>query len=161
MSAITVFKRSYTGETVLEYSGDVVERDKTWVCVRAVFKHDDKVRDYVAFRRGDEFIEWFYADRWYNVFEMYDVDDGHLKGWYCNITRPALITDNWIKADDLALDVFVSPDGSILVLDEDEFAEISISADERRLALMAVEEIRRLVARRESPFGALTNGNIP
>lgn len=155
MSEITVFKRSHTGENVLEYSGDVVERDKTWVCLRARFSRDDVDAGYVVFRRGDEFIEWFYADRWYNVFEMHDVDDGHLKGWYCNITRPALITDHWIKADDLALDVFVSPDGSILVLDEDEFAEIVISAEERRLALMAVEEIRRLVAKQEPPFGGV------
>lgn len=152
MSEITIVKRSHTGETLIEYSGEVVERGETWVCVRALFLHDDKVRDYVTFRRGDTFFEWHYADRWYNVFEMHDVSDGHLKGWYCNVTRPALITDDWIQADDLALDAFISPDGSILVLDEDEFAEIDISADERRLALMAIEEIRGMVARREPPF---------
>ena len=154
MSQITIVKRSHTGETLVEYSGDVVERGETWVCVRATFNHDDKVRDYVTFRRGDTFIEWHYADRWYNVFEMHDVSDGHLKGWYCNITRPAEISDSRVIADDLALDAFVSPDGSILVLDEDEFADLNISAEERRLALMAIEEIRGMVARRESPFNA-------
>jgi protein associated with RNAse G/E len=153
MSEITVVKRSHTGGPMLHYTGDVVERGETWVCLRARFSRDDRDAGYVVFRRGDLFTEWFYADRWYNVFEMRDANDGHLKGWYCNVTHPAVIRESSIEADDLALDVFVSPNGNILVLDEDEFAALSLSDDERRLALMAVEEIKGMVARREQPFG--------
>lgn len=154
MSEITIIKRSHRGETLIEYSGDVVARGETWVCVRATFNHDDKIRDYVAFRRGDIFYEWHYADRWYNVFEMHDVTDGHFKGWYCNVTRPARITDSTVAADDLALDAFISPDGAMLVLDEDEFAALDLSDDERRHARHAIEQIRGMVERRAPPFSA-------
>lgn len=152
MSEITVIKRNHHGEPTYKYSGEVVERGKTWVCVRAALNRDDHDEGYVVFRRGDIFIEWHYADRWYNIFEMHDVADGHLKGWYCNVTRPAVIRENKVEADDLALDVFVSPVGEILVLDEDEFIAIDLADHERLLALMVVDEIRGMVKRQDAPF---------
>ncbi len=139
-------------KSVVEYSGTVITRGATWVCVKAPFEHSDKDAGYVVFRRGDTFVEWHYSDRWYNVFELHDVDDDHLKGWYCNITRPAIITDDLIRADDLALDVFVSPARDILVLDEDEFAALDLSPEERQAAWDAVAAIRQAVADHAAPF---------
>jgi uncharacterized protein len=149
---IRLIKQNARGESVWEYSGTVIARGATWVCVSAPFNHDDKDAGYVVFRRGDTFIEWHYSDRWYNVFELHDVDDGHLKGWYCNITRPAIISDDLIRADDLALDVFVSPARELLILDEDDFAALDLSPDEQQAAWDAVEAIRRAVAAHEAPF---------
>ena len=152
MSQITIVKRGHTGEPKLQYTGTVVERGETWVCLRAPYTFNDRDLGYVVFRRGDLFVEWHYSDRWYNVFEVHDVDDGHIKGWYCNVTRPAIIREDTIEADDLALDVFIYPNGDVLVLDEDEFAELKLSDNERRLARLAVEEIKGLVERREAPY---------
>src|SRR5205085_3530918 len=121
---------------------EVLMQGKTWVCIEATFNNPDKDAGYVVFRRGDTFIEWYYSERWYNVFELYDVDDGQHKGWYCNITRPAKISEDLITADDLALDVFVTPEGEITVLDEDEFAALNLPPNERRAALAAVQAIR-------------------
>ncbi len=149
---ITLIKQNERGEKVWEYSGKESGRGATWVCVVARFDLPDKDRRYVVFRRGDTFIEWHYSDRWYNVFELHDVDDGHLKGWYCNVTRPAIISGDTVRADDLALDVFISPAGELLVTDEDEFAELDLSPDDRRGALEAVEAIRRAAAAGEAPF---------
>ncbi len=150
--SVVIHKRNHQGETLLEYSGEISARGATWVCLRARFNHPDKDAGYVVFRRGDTFIEWYYSDRWYNVFVLYDVDDGRHKGWYCNITRPAQLGETLIAADDLALDVFVSPQREILVLDEDEFAALDLAPDEERAAWAAVAAIRQAVAARESPF---------
>ena len=152
-TTIKLVKCNHRGEKVLEYSGEVVMRDETWVCVMARYNNPDKDAGYVVFRRNDTFIEWHYSDRWYNVFELYDVDDGHLKGWYCNITRPAILDDDTICADDLALDVFVSPKREVLVLDEDEFAALDLPPEEQRAAWAAVEAIRRTVTAHKTPFG--------
>lgn len=148
-----LIKQNARGEPVIEYSGTLIARGATWVHVTAPYNNPDKDAGYVVFRRGDTFIEWHYSDRWYNVFELHDVDDGHLKGWYCNITRPAIITDDLIRADDLALDVFVSPQREILVLDEDDFAALDLSPEERQAAWDAVAAIRQAVASHEAPFG--------
>jgi len=149
---VTVIKQNHLGEKILEYSGEVLTEGKTWVCLEATFNNPDKDAGYVVFRRGDTFIEWYYSDRWYNVFELYDVDDEHHKGWYCNITRPAQISEELIRADDLALDVFVSPEGEITVLDEDEFAALNLAPADQRAARNAVLAIRRAVENGDTPF---------
>lgn len=155
MNTITVHKYNYAGEYVLQYDGDVIERGPTWVCLRALFNRDEADLGFVVFRQGDIFIEWFYSDRWYNIFQVYDGDSQHLKGWYCNITRPAEITDGEVRADDLELDVFVTPNGTMLLLDEKEFGALDLPIEARIAALRAVETIRRSVSGREPPFEAV------
>lgn len=152
----TVEKRDHHGSVKLRYSGEVVERSATHVYLVATFARDDVDAGYVVFRKGDTMTEWFYTDRWYNVFRLQDVVTGALKGWYCNITRPAVIGDSSLYADDLALDVFVSPQGEMRVLDEDEFAALDLSADDHAAALAAVDALRDVVARREGTFGEIT-----
>ncbi|MBI3362586.1 MAG: DUF402 domain-containing protein, partial [Chloroflexi bacterium] len=78
--------------------------------------------------------------------------DDRLKGWYCNVTRPAVITDGSVRAVDLALDVFVYPDGRMLVLDEDEFVGLSLTKYEQRAARMALDELKQMVEAGLSPF---------
>lgn len=153
-TGITVVKRDHAGKAVFQYDGEVVARGETWVCLEARFQRDTFDAGYMVYRRGDLFMEWFYTDRWYNVFRIQDARDETLKGWYCNITRPAEIGETVVAADDLALDVFVSPDGAILILDEDEFAALPLGEAERHAAHKAVEAIRQLVAARQSPFNA-------
>lgn len=152
MTAITIVKQNHLGERVWDYPGEVVERTDAWVCIRAPFSGNaDRDLGYVVFRRGDIFYEWHYADRWYNVFKVFS-NEGQLKGWYCNVTRPAVISADTVRADDLALDVFVYPNREILVLDEDEFATLDLSADEQRAAWDAITAIRQAVAVGEAPF---------
>jgi predicted RNA-binding protein associated with RNAse of E/G family len=79
-------------------------------------------------------------------------EDGALRGWYCNIARPAVIADDEVAQVDLALDVWVRPDGTALVLDEDEFAALALTPDEAAAARAAVAEIRDLAGRRAPPF---------
>lgn len=152
MSQITVSKLNHLGIKQLSYPGTIVERGTTYVCLQAVFSFNDNDQGYVVFRRGDVMTEWFFSDRWYNIFQINDVDDGRIKGWYCNVTRPAVITEQSVAADDLALDVFVKPNGEILVLDEDEFAALDLPFDDREAARRAVEQIRQTVAQRATPF---------
>jgi protein associated with RNAse G/E len=152
MSDFTVYKCDHEGQVVWQYSGTVLERGPDWVCLTAVFNGRESDMGFITFRRGDVFTEWFYADRWYNVFRIADGETGALKGWYCNITRPAQITAASVRADDLALDVFVTPDGQVMLLDEDEFAALTLPAGDQQAALQAVDTLRDLVARRDEMF---------
>ncbi len=155
MSDFTVYKRDHQGREVWHYGGTVIERGPNFVCIRARFASRDVVDvGALIFRRGDLMTEWFYNDRYYNVFMVQD-GDGPVKGWYCNITRPAHITADSAASDDLALDVVVDSDGRITLLDEDEFAALDLPEAERQAALNAVADIRRAVTAREGPFAAL------
>jgi protein associated with RNAse G/E len=104
-------------------------------------------------RRGDRFLETFYTDRWYNIFEIHDRDDDRLKGWYCNIGFPAVIeADDRISYIDLALDLWVTPDGRQSVLDEDEFSALAIDVETRSKALAVLDDLRERFDRHRPPL---------
>lgn len=148
---IIVYKLDHNGREVWQYPGRVLARGPHDIRLEAFFNRDDTDLGYVVFRRGDRFIETFYGDRWYNVFAVYDRDDGALKGWYGNVCRPAEISASSVRCDDLALDVWVTPDGAISLHDEGEFRALPLSDDERARGLEAVDLLRKLAARDALP----------
>ncbi|NWF70531.1 MAG: DUF402 domain-containing protein [Chloroflexi bacterium] len=151
---LTVYKLNDKGEEVWRYNAAIVERGTDYVCVRAAFmgRRDEVQTGFLTFRRGDALTEWFFADRWYNIFRVQEGSRGPLKGFYCNITRPALLSEEVVSAEDLALDVIVSPRGEIMLVDEEEFHALALSSDERVSALAAVKDIRHRVTARTPPF---------
>jgi predicted RNA-binding protein associated with RNAse of E/G family len=150
---ITVHKLNENGKEVWRYRGEVLERSDNSVTLQAHFDHDDLDFHRLQIRRGDRFIETFYDDRWYNIFTIYDVDDNRHKGWYCNIARPARLEAEDIFADDLALDLIVTPEGESFVLDEDEFAALELSPDEHQQALETLAELKTMALNKSGPFG--------
>lgn len=154
-SLVTVYKHDHTGREVWHYVGEVLARGATWLQLEARFDRPDHALEFVVFQHGDRFIEWFYTDRGYNIFEVHAVDDDHLKGWYCNVTRPALISADAIHSDDLALDLWITPRGEAYLLDEDEFTALDLDAPTRAQALDALHELRTLVANCTPPFDAV------
>ncbi len=74
---ITVRKLDAAGKQVFSYSGIVLRRDENCVQLEAHFSHDTIDVDYVVLERGDRFVEWHYADRWYNVFKIHAFTTGH------------------------------------------------------------------------------------
>jgi protein associated with RNAse G/E len=156
MDDITIYKLDHDGQEMLRYAGKIVARGETWIQLEALFPFADKDAGYVVFRRNDRFVEWFYSDRWYNIFEVHDVADDALKGWYCNITRPATLSADEVHSDDLALDAWVSLDGTLLVVDEDEFEALPFDADTRQKALDGVAALREHLTRRDWPFDKIS-----
>ena len=152
MTAFTVIKRDARGIDELSYEGVLRERNEDYICINAAFAMADRDLGYIKLRRGDHFREWFYSDRWFNIFRVADGETNSLKGWYCNITRPPIIDAHQIAAEDLCLDVFVYPDGRTLLLDEDDFRELKLAKREVQKAWRAVAAIRRLVDKRLPPF---------
>ena len=143
---VTVYKLDHNGREVWQYPASVIERGPNHIRLEAFFNRDDMDLGYTTFKRGDRFVEFFYADRWYNIFAVYDRDDGALKGWYCNVCRPAEISETDVRCDDLALDAWIDPGGGLTLLDEDEFAALELPAEDVGQALAAVGQLRALAA---------------
>jgi hypothetical protein len=143
-SEITIIKQNLQEQETWRYSGQVLQRTPDAVLIEATFNREDSVFQGIPLIKGDLFIEAYYTRRWFNIFEMHDRDSGAVKGWYCNVTRPALLADGTLTYVDLALDLLVYPDGHWLLLDEDEYQALQVSAEEHAQALNAVEELKRL-----------------
>lgn len=155
MQMILVHKLDAQGVTTLTYEAEVAERLADGVRLDARWTRPTTDLGYVIFATGDHFTEWYYTDRWYNIFEITS-PDGALKGWYCNVAAPADISDEQISCRDLLLDLWVTPDGATSVLDEDEFAaEPALDDATRDQALAGLAELQRLVADRQGPFSRL------
>jgi hypothetical protein len=147
----TVHKLDHIGREVWRYPARLLERGLHHVRLEALFNRDDMDLGFTVFRRGDRFVESFYDNRWYNVFAVYDRDNGVLKGWYCNVCRPAQIDTSSVHCEDLALDVWVAPTGDLTLLDEDEFEKLPLTATEQSRARASVSELERLARRRLLP----------
>ena len=151
---IKVLKKNLHGEVVYEYEGELLHRDENSVTIEALFTRDDMPFMDVIFKKNDRFVEYYYSNRWYNIFEIHDRDDDILKGWYCNIGMPAIIEDGVVSYVDLALDLWISVNGKQTVLDEDEFENLGLSDDLRAGALKGLEELKKLFAQRRSMAAA-------
>jgi predicted RNA-binding protein associated with RNAse of E/G family len=150
--SVRVAKRNVASQPVWEYAGVLESFDGTVLRLVAYFDIPDRDDGYFTWQLGDRFVEWYFTDRWYNVFQIFDRTSGALRGWYCNLTRPADIHDGLVAWDDLELDVFVYPDGRTLLLDEDDFRTVPLTPAERAAAEAGLADLQARVTAGEEPF---------
>lgn len=146
----------------VEYAGNVAFDDGTHIVVHATWA-EDATRDlgFVRFEPGDLFAEHYWRDRWYSVKEVRS-KEGARKGWYCDVARPAHVTDGLLVSEDLDLDLWVSADGrTVLRLDEDDFIASGLAESDPVAAAEArgaLDELERLAKER---FSVIAPGAPP
>jgi protein associated with RNAse G/E len=151
-SPVHVRKLKPSGALDYAWHGTVLRCDASGIVLRAEFNVDLVEREWATLRRGDVFVEFYYFDRWYNVFQI-SAPDGTLKGWYGNVGLPARLRAEAGELDyiDLALDVWAHPSGDYVVLDQEEFdelirqhADLADGAQQGRQMLLELAESGRL-----------------
>jgi hypothetical protein len=153
--AVTTVEVALTkaGRLKIRYPAELLSDDGTHVVVRAAWARET-VKDFgfVRFAPGDVFVEHYWRDRWYAVKEVRS-GDGTLKGWYCDVARPAVVhADGTVEVEDLDLDLWRSADGaSVLRLDEDEFAASGLADRDPRAAAEAARTLDALEAAARTP----------
>lgn len=150
-----VRKLNHRYEEVWSYEVTLIQRGNTWIEVEGLFNIADRSDGFMQWRYGDRLREWFYTDRWYNIFEVHNVDDDALKGWYCNLTYPAVITDTEIAWADLSLDLFVDPRGAWTILDQEEYDALDLSEADRAQVANALSDLQGMVTAREGTFAQI------
>ncbi len=142
MKKVTVIKQNSQGVETWRYTATEILREKNLVALSALFNRDDTQLQDIVIKHNDHFLEFFFNDRWYNIFEIRDRDDKSLKGWYCDICRPAIITQHQISYMDLVLDLWVYPDGSKVVYDQDEFDQLDLDSEIKLKALASLKNLK-------------------
>jgi len=149
---ITITKLDHAGRPVLSYPGEVVYRDEELTVARCRWTEAGTFDlDGLYLRPGDIFIESYFAGEPFNIFRTYDLA-GRFKGWYCNVTELAEITESEIRWRDLILDLVVLPDGRQIVRDQEEFEDLNPSADLRARVAAALETLQRWAQEGRYPF---------
>ena len=121
----------------------------------AVFEEEIKHDLLGTISSGTVSTEYYWLDRWYNVFRFSD-KSGKLKNFYCNVNQPPSFDGRVLSYIDLDIDVLVAPDLTYKILDLDDF-EANAKAyaypeDVQANAHRALKELTRLIEARAFPF---------
>jgi predicted RNA-binding protein associated with RNAse of E/G family len=155
MQKMTVHLVKPRKQRTVIYEGVLLVQEPGHILVQARWERAAMNLGYVVFAPGDHFFEHYYTERWYNIFEIRSMV-GELKGWYCNITRPACIEGGVVTSEDLELDLFVAPDRQrFLTLDQEEFDALALDVREPEAyaaALKALQELEDMARTGAPPF---------
>jgi len=104
---------------------------------------------------GTVSTEYYWLDRWYNVFRFAGPDRKR-KRYYCNINMPPEFDGEVLSYIDLDIDVLVEPDWSFSILDVDDFERnaklYNYPIEIRHQAQQAVAELVTLIESKAFPF---------
>jgi protein associated with RNAse G/E len=151
---VTVIKLTPQGEEKVRYPGCIVEHLASGIVLLANWTLPMQDLGYTRFEPQDQFREYYYTDRWFNIFSISSAIGTH-KGWYCNIAEPVQLGRDYIWQVDLLLDVWVNPAGEPLLLDEDEFALAILSERQKTGARQGLQMLLQMLEARQEVFSSL------
>lgn len=145
----------YDGSDYRQWAGSLSRRDGSLLQLDAAFSIDVSHELLGQIRKGTQLVEYYWLDRWYNVFRFLH-PDGSTRLFYCNVSTPPKLDGQLLTYVDLDIDILALPDLSYEVLDADEF-EINAArygyAEEIKLrAQEAVDELKSMIEARVFPF---------
>ena len=145
----------YDGTEHRHWNARLVRRDGSLIVLEAEFDVEVRHLHLGHIPLGTRTIEYYWQDRWYNVFEFLD-DAGETRLWYCNVNLPPVIAESSITYVDMDLDIIVRTDFSYQILDADEFEQhaqtFGYPQEVQESAQKALSEIILRIESRQFPF---------
>lgn len=123
---LTVRSLAYDKSLRREWSAELISQTSSRIDLVGVFETTVEHRDLGRIAAGTVSYEFYWPDRWYNIFR-FEYPDGKLRNYYCNVAMPPVISETALEYVDLDIDVLVWPDREPIVLDRDEFEENRIA----------------------------------
>jgi protein associated with RNAse G/E len=152
---ITVRSRKYDNEVRKTWTCELLEATDGLISAVGVFEIDVKHPGLGSISRGTISYEYFWLDRWYNVFRFHE-PNGAFRSYYCNITMPPTLADGFLDYIDLDIDVVVGKDLSCEVLDMDDFEKNGIKygypSDVIDRANKSLDELMEHIGTSQFPF---------
>lgn len=139
-SPIKEIKHTLAGERQ-EFVCRLLERSPDRVVLLYPIIHARRVVD-ILLPANSVTYAYYWTDRPYNVYHWVDAD-GRTIAFYINLAGGTTIRQDAVEWHDLAVDLLITPDGTIRVLDEDDAAVMSSGA----LAQIAAAQAQALADR--------------
>ena len=152
---LTVRVLKYDGADYRRWTACLSRRKASLLVLDAEFEHDVQHDLLGAIQSGTRTIEYYWLDRWYNIFRFMK-DDNTTRLYYCNVNMPPSLKDQVLTYIDLDIDVLVQPDFSYQVLDLEEFEtnaqRYGYSEEVKSQARAAVDELVSMIEAHQFPF---------
>lgn len=153
--SVTIISRKFDGSVSRSWKCGLTERSGDLLTFLGVFDRDIEHPDLGFIRRGTLSYEYYWLDRWYNIFRFHE-PDGALRNYYCNINMPPRFDNDVLDYVDLDIDVLVSHDLSYRILDLEEFEANALrfgySEEIREKVSSSVNEVVGMIERLDFPF---------
>lgn len=153
---VIINSRKFDGKIHKSWSADLIEQTDTLLVFIGVFEEEVKHSHLGVIRRGTVSYEFYWLDRWFNVFRFHQ-PEGELRNFYCNVNMPPKFEDGVLDYIDLDIDVLVFKDFTYQILDVDEFEENSkkykYPKHLKQIVDMNVKKLIDLIDSRKYPFG--------
>jgi protein associated with RNAse G/E len=152
---IIVSVLKYDGSEHRRWPARIAKTEDTLLVLDAVFDEEIEHDLLGTISIGTISTEYYWLDRWYNVFRFSD-PDRKLKNFYCNVNTPPQFDGRVLSYIDLDIDVLVASDLTYKILDVDDFEENArryrypeeIKANAHR----ALSQVTRLIEAKSFPF---------
>lgn len=155
MYEVTVQVLKYDGALHRRWRASLQERLGDLLILYAAFEEEVNHSQLGLIRRGTVSIEYYWLDRWYNVFRFLE-PDGSVRNFYCNVNMPPSLENGLLSYVDLDVDILVAPDLSYEILDLYEFAQnaerYGYTQEVLSKASIALDELQTLISTRAFPF---------
>ena len=153
--AVVVSVLKYDGREHRRWPARIAKSDGPLLVLDAVFDEEIEHDLLGTIASGTISTEYYWLDRWYNVFRFSD-PDGELKKFYCNVNTPPRFDGDVLSYIDLDIDVVVERDLTYKILDEDDFErnakQYSYPEEVQGNARRALAELAQLIESRSFPF---------
>lgn len=117
---ITVNSRKYDGSVWRSWRAELTERRDPLLILVGEFDSPIDHPDLGHIPVGTRSYEYYWLDRWYNVFRFHQ-PSGELLAFYFNINMPPTFNGESLDYVDLDIDVLVRPDLTYTILDRDDY----------------------------------------
>ena len=147
--------RKFNGKIHRSWKAELIEKQNSLLIFVGEFEEEVRHPDLGVIRRGTISYEYYWLDRWYNIFKFHE-PEGILRNFYCNLNMPPKFENNVLNYIDLDIDVLVSKNFEVKVLDRHEFEEHSklFGYPESLIAktFKTLEELLKIIEVRAYPF---------
>ena len=154
-SDIVVSVLKYDGLEHRRWPARIARIDGPLLVLDAVFEDEIEHDLLGTISSGTISTEYYWLDRWYNVFRFSD-PSRNLKNYYCNVNQPPSFDGRVLSYIDLDIDVLVAPDLTYRVLDVEDFEEnarrYAYPEEVQANAHRALKELTELIESRAFPF---------
>lgn len=145
----------YDGREHRRWLAQIAASEGSLLVLDAVFDEEIEHDLLGTISTGTISTEYYWLDRWYNVFRFSD-PDRKLKNFYCNVNQPPQFDGNVLSYIDLDIDVLVAPDLTYKILDVDDFEQnakrYGYPEEVQASARQAQAELIKLIKTRSFPF---------
>jgi protein associated with RNAse G/E len=117
---ITVNSRKFDGAIRRSWQCQLLEQRDSLLVFVGTFEQEVDHKDLGHIKRGTVSYEYYWLDRWYNIFRFHE-PSGELRNFYCNIGMPPTFDGSILDYVDLDIDVLAGPDLVPVVLDREDF----------------------------------------